>query len=313
MRYAKLITGVVTALLMNACTVGGGANCDPVCDGTSVSRFLGTVAVYAGSDKTVTEGDTVGLPGDAAHSLGLPLNYSWTQISGPTVTIISQNSTYGGVGRFVAPAVIETTSLTFRLSAIGSDGATSEDFVNIFVEPTSSSALCLQAPLFATSYAWTNSGCTTASADIAGDSRVATVYRQGEAEPNEPLQSANPLTFPMRIATERTAADGAGSVSGVANDSVDFYVFTPPETGSYEIYLCNDPLVCLRGTKTEKWFLTLRNQSLEEIAGTTGGVLEEQFVSAVLEAGLPYYVGVHVWDATTTSWDYNLTILSAPD
>jgi hypothetical protein len=178
------------------------------------------------------------------------------------------------------------------------------------VEPTSASALCLQAPLFAISYAWTNNGCTTDSTDIAGDSRIATVYRQGEAEPNDSLQSANPLTFPTRAATERIATDIAGSISGVDNDNDDFFVFTPPETGIYEVYLCNDPLVCVRGTKTEKWFLSLSDQNFEVIAGTIGGALQEQAVSLELQAGLPYYVGIHVWDASTTSWEYNLTILS---
>ena len=94
------------------------------------------------------------------------------------------------------------------------------------------------------------------------------------------------------------------------NDNDDFFIFTPPETGIYEIFLCNDPLVCIRGTVTEKWFLSLSDQNLDVIAGTIGSVIEEQVLAVQLEAGVPYYVGIHVWDAATTSWDYNLTILS---
>lgn len=190
------------------------------------------------------------------------------------------------------------------------DGTTNEDSVIILVEPTSASALCLQAPLFATSYVWANSGCTTGSADISGDTRIATVYRQGEIEPNDQLQLGSALIFPLPVAMERMATNGAGAVNGANNDVDDFFVFTPPETGTYEVFLCNDPLICVRGTKTEKWFLTLRNQGLEVIAETIGGVLQDQKVSLELQAGLPYYVGVHVWDTTATSWDYNLTILS---
>jgi hypothetical protein len=124
------------------------------------------------------------------------------------------------------------------------------------------------------------------------------------------MQLANPLTFPMPVGTERTATDVAGFVSGDGNDLDDFFVFTPPEAGIYEVYLCNDPLVCIRGTVTNEWFLSLSDQNLDVFASTIGGDLEEQVLNVQLEAGLPYYVGIHVGDAATTSWDYNLTILS---
>ena len=114
----------------------------------------------------------------------------------------------------------------------------------------------------------------------------------------------------MRIATERMATDVAGSVSGVDNDNDDFFIFTPPETGIYQVYLCNDPLVCIRGTITENWFLSISDQNLRKIKGTLVGDVVEQFINTTLDAGVPYYVGVHVRDAATTSWDYNLTILS---
>ena len=318
MKYSRIIAGMANVLLLSAC--GGGGSGDslitipPLCLFPPCSQTPpppATVTAYAGTDQTVTEGDSVRISGSADHSRSSALTFEWSQMSGPGVTLsLGPRFTVGLGASFVAPAVTIPTSLTFRLRATGSDGVTNVDSVTILLEPTSASALCLQAPLFETSYAWTNSGCTTDSTDIPGDSRIATVYRQGEAEPNNSLQLANPLTFPMPITTERMATDVAGFVSGVDNDNDDFFVFTPLETGTYQVYLCNDPLVCIRGTVTEKWFLSLSDQNLDVFAGTSAGLLEEQVVTAQLEAGLPYYIGVHVWDAATTSWDYNLTILS---
>ncbi len=314
MRYSNIIAGLAAAMILNACGGGGPSlSIPPLCFNPPCNQPppQATVTAFAGSNQTVTDGDSVQLAGSGNHSNSFALTFEWSQSSGPAVTLsLGAPLSVGLSARFVAPPVAIATTLTFRFRATGSDGVTNVDTVDILVEPTSVTALCLQAPLFAISYAWTNSGCTTDSADIAGDSRIATVFRQGEAEPNDSLQSANPLTFPMRIATERVATDVAGSVSGVDNDNDDFFLFTPPETGIYQVYLCNDPLVCIRGTVTEKWFLSLSDQNLVVFAGTTAGLMEEQVVTVQLDAGLPYYVGIHVWDAATTSWDYNLTILS---
>ncbi len=315
MKCSINISGMVAALMLSACSGGnsGSQDCWLLCfQGPAEPPPPGTVTVYASSDSPVTEGDTVWLSGDAVHSRHRGVSYSWNQTSGPSVTIANDYSIIGTYARFVAPAVTTVTTLTFRLRAFGDDGATNSVLVDVLVQPTSASALCLQAPLFAISYAWANADCTTNSADIDDDSRIATVYRQGEAEPNDSMQSANPLTFSTRIATERIATDVAGSISGVDNDNDDFFVFTPPETGTYEVYVCNDPLVCIRGTKTDKWFLSLSDQNFEVIAGTTAA-LSEQVMSQVLQAGLPYYVGIHVWEADMPSWDYNLTIISRSD
>ncbi len=308
MKYSNIVTGIVTALLLSACG-GSGSDCgfDAFCLRGVVPI---TFTVDAGPDQNVIAGDMVELAGSADHSHSL-LVFQWSQLSGPTVSLIAPGF---AITSFKAPAVSNTTSLSFRFTATTVSTAipvsSKSDDVTIVVEPTSASALCLQAPLFATNYAWANSGCTTDSADIVGDSHIATVYRQGEAEPNDSPQSASPLTFPMRIATERTATDVAGSISAVDSDLDDFVVFTPPETGAYEIYLCNDPLVCMRGTLTSTWFLSLSDQNLDVIAGTIGGQVVEQVVRVELEAGLPYYVGIHVWDSSSTTWEYNLTIIS---
>lgn len=314
MTISRIIAAIATLLILSACDTGpSGPVLDlcmlPPCD--QPPPPAATVNAYAGSDQAVTEGDTVLIFGSGDHSRSAALTFEWNQMGSPRVTLILEpQSSIGRGASFVAPAVNTATTLTFRIRATGSDGVTNVDTVDILVQPTSASALCLNAPLFAISYAWTDNGCTTDSADISGDSRIATVFRHGEAEPNDSMQAANPLTFPTRIATEEIATNAAGSISGTDNDHDDFFIFTPPEPGTYQIYLCNDPLVCTRGTVTGDWFLSLSDQDQNVIGGTNGLVVEEQVVTAQLEAGLSYYVGVHVWDAATATWDYNLTILS---
>jgi hypothetical protein len=159
-----------------------------------------------------------------------------------------------------------------------------------------------------------SNGCTTDSAEVTGDSRVATLYRQGEAEPNDSLQAANPMLFPAQISTERVAADIDGSIHSANGDSADYYVFTPPKSGSYHVYLCNDPLACQRGTVTDEQTLVVYDQDFTVLAEVENfmpwRVLVEQSISLPLGAGLPYYVSVVSQNPTSNSWEYNLTVIS---
>ena len=311
MKFPKNTVSLIIGLLLTACGGGGSEGLVPDCMFCFPAAPPATVTVDAGPDRSVTGGDTVELAGSAVHSRNWTLDRSWSQLTGPPVTIFGSGFVYA---EFVAPPVSDVTALTFRFTAttitVDIPKISGYDDVTIYVEPTSASALCLQAPMFAISYAWSNNGCTTDSADIAGDSRIATVYRQGEAEPNDSSQMANPLTFPLPVADERVATDVDGLVSGVGSDYDDFFVFTPSETGLYAIYLCNDPLICTRGTATKDWFLSLSDQDFVAIAGTNGGKVESQRLTVELQAGLPYYVGVHVWHVASRPFEYNLTVIS---
>ena len=301
-RNKMILVGL--AIMMTACGGGGGGASERVCTLLGCSGSM-KISVSAGSDQRVVDGDTVELLGVTSYSF-TGVSYKWQQLSGPSVTIFGSTL---ATASFEAPSVGTTTTLTFRLTIKSQNGKKSSDDVTVVVEPTSATAMCLQAPLYATSYAWTDSGCTTNSADIAGDSRVATLYRQSEAEPNSSLQAANSLIFPAQVATESQAADVAGSVHSAGGDSRDFFVFTPPSSGDYHVFLCNDPLACMRGTVSEDWYLELYDQDFNVIAYTKPGVLTEQKVVLRLDAGLPYYAGVIGRNATLRNWQYNLTIV----
>jgi len=301
MSTRALTTLIGLVFMMTACDGGGASErvCAIVLGCSSVKIF-----VSAGLDQSAIDGDTVELKG-ATNSLS-QLRYEWQQLSGPAVTILGSTLE---TARLVAPSVITATTLTFRFTIKSQNGKKSSDDVAVVVEPTNSTALCLQAPLYAVSYAWTNSGCTTDSADIAGDSRVATLYRQGEAEPNDTLQTSNSLFFPIQIAMESPAAGVEGSVYGAGGDGSDFFVFTPPSLGGYYIYLCNDPLACTRGTVSEDWHLEFYDQNFKLFARTIPGKLAEQKLALWLEAGLPYYIGIIGQNVTSEFWPYSLTII----
>lgn len=322
MKYAIFFAGIVSALILAGCKTNGTgtAHCSvrdgvAVCTPGAINRSSppATLTVDAGNDKTVTDGDSVTLSGNASRSKISVLTHLWSQLSGPTVTLArvgSYDSQFPAAARFVAPSGQDTELLVFQYKVTGNDGVTNKDTVAITVEPTSASALCLEAPLFATSYAWANGACTINSTNIVGDSRIATVYRQSESESNDSLNSANPLNFPMPNADERFGTSVSGSVNGLGGDLDDFYVFTVPETGMYSVYLCNDPLICIRGTVAVDWYFFLSDQDFRVLDGTTPNTRHEMDVTTELEAGLPYYVGVHVAEANSPNWDYNLTILS---
>ena len=301
-RNTMILIGL--AIMMTACGGGGGnGNGNRVCFYTGCAKLPINAGVVVRPGKHVVGGDAVVLEGVTFATSSM--SYKWKQLSGPSVAI--SDSTLATV-RFKAPSVATTSALTFRFTAKTPSRKDSAD-VTIVVEPTSASALCLQAPLNLTSYAWTNSACTTNSADIVGDTRVTTLYRQSEAEPNGSVEAANSLIFPTPVSTEPPAADVIGSVDNALGDGSDFFVFTPPSSGDYHVYLCNDPLACMRGTVSEDWYLELYDQDLTVIARTIPGRLTEQKVMLRLNAGLPYYVGVIGWTASSEYWQYNLTII----
>jgi subtilisin family serine protease len=90
----------------------------------------------AGSDRTVDAGSTVQLDGSGStDSTGSsPLAYSWTQTSGPSVSLSSSSSSNP---TFTAPKPSAITNLVFKLEVTNNEGVISEpDSVTITVNPT---------------------------------------------------------------------------------------------------------------------------------------------------------------------------------
>ena len=109
-----------------------------VSDGTSTTIDTVTIDVNrdndapsadAGPNQTVNEHDAVTLGATASDPEGQGLTYTWTQISGPAVTIVNANA---ASPNFTAPEGLTNTTLVFQCSV--SDGTnTTVDTVNVTV------------------------------------------------------------------------------------------------------------------------------------------------------------------------------------
>lgn len=96
----------------------GPANVSPVAD--------------AGPDTSVTRRTTITLDGTASHDPdGSIVDYSWTQMTGPAVTLVPTASP--GVVTFEAPNVTIATELVFQLTVTDDRGATATDQVVVTV------------------------------------------------------------------------------------------------------------------------------------------------------------------------------------
>ena len=89
-------------------------------------------AANAGPDLTVTTGDSVLINGSGSDTDGVVTAYSWSQISGPSVSLINANTATVG---FTAPVVTATATIVLRLTVTDDQGATGFDNVNVVVNP----------------------------------------------------------------------------------------------------------------------------------------------------------------------------------
>jgi Ca2+-binding RTX toxin-like protein len=86
-------------------------------------------SVDAGMNQSVEEGATVSLAATASDPEGQGLSYTWTQTSGPAVTLSGAD---GATPTFTAPDMAANTTLTFQVAV--SDGTnTTYDTVNVLV------------------------------------------------------------------------------------------------------------------------------------------------------------------------------------
>lgn len=84
----------------------------------------------AGADITVSEGDLVELMGSGTDSDGTISSYSWSQVSGTSITLSSTNT---AATSFTAPATNSSLQITLRLTVTDDDGASDSDDVVITV------------------------------------------------------------------------------------------------------------------------------------------------------------------------------------
>jgi len=127
-----------------------------------------------------------------------------------------------------------------------------------------------------------------------------------EYEPNNTLDNANPVNFRSAAADEHIGIDITGAVTQ-ADDVADFFIFTPPRTGQFLMYLCAD--TCTESLQSDEIYLMVYDQSQTTLTSTPVGAVETQRLSVDLVAGLAYYVEVNGYNTGTTTTDYKLVII----
>lgn len=121
-------------------------------------------------------------------------------------------------------------------------------------------------------------------------------YQVGEYEPNTSLNNANP------IALNSASVAVAGSLA-FANDAVDNFIFTPTQSGNYNVYLCAE--TCDQALEAGNLGLMILDQSQTTIAATPLGAAGDKTLAVKLDAGVAYYTEVSTLGANA---NYRLAI-----
>ena len=139
-------------------------------------------------------------------------------------------------------------------------------------------------------------------------SNIVKMAFHAEYEPNNTLDNANPFGFRSATADEHIGMEISGSLEH-DTDATDFFIFTPPRSGHFLVYLCAD--TCVETLHSDEVYLMVYDQSQSTLAGTAVGAFEAQSLGVDLVAGLAYYVEVNGYNANAgpTKKDYKLVII----
>lgn len=127
-----------------------------------------------------------------------------------------------------------------------------------------------------------------------------------EYEPNSTLDNANPVGFRSAAPDEHIGMDITGAVNS-ADDRADSFIFTPPRSGHFLVYLCAD--TCTESLQTDRVYLMVYDQSQSTVASTPVGSVEIQHLGVDLVAGLAYYVEVNGYNTGSATEDYTLIVI----
>lgn len=98
----------------------------------------------------------------------------------------------------------------------------------------------------------------------------------------------------------------AGTITG-DSDVTDQFVFTPPQSGRYGVYLCDGS--CDQVLESAVLNIMVFDQSQTTITATPLGTQSEQGVTVNMDAGLAYYVAVSGYNLNLSTSSYQLAIV----
>jgi hypothetical protein len=139
-----------------------------------------------------------------------------------------------------------------------------------------------------------------------GESRTANIAQYAEYEPNGTLETANPLAFPTVSGDIVPGIKVTGSVQE-ASDSSDYFVLTPNQSGFYLIYLCEE--VCTEQPTDDMVSISVIDQFGQVIVENPLFQESTKFLTAELDAGLPYYIEVIGFNTGEEAYPYELVII----
>ena len=139
-----------------------------------------------------------------------------------------------------------------------------------------------------------------------GSSRSASIAKYAEYEPNDLLENANPVAFPIVSGDTVPGIKITGAVRDVSDES-DYFVLSPNQTGLYAIYLCAD--TCTEHPTDSMVAIRVIDQFGTVIAGNPLYEESTKIVTAGLDAGLPYYVQIFGFDTQEQEYQYTLVII----
>lgn len=151
-----------------------------------------------------------------------------------------------------------------------------------------------------------NTGGSDAGGTQTGSSRSANIARYAEYEPNNVLENANPVNFPVVSGDTVPGIEITGSVWDVSDES-DYFIMSPNQSGSYAIYLCAD--TCTEHPTDSMVAIRVIDQFGTVIAENPLYEESTKFLIADLYAGMPYYVQVFGFDTQQQEYQYKLVII----
>lgn len=160
-------------------------------------------------------------------------------------------------------------------------------------------------------YSGGGSGSNTSGGDdsggtTTGSSRSANIARYAEYEPNNVLENANPVAFPIVSGETVPGIEITGAVRDVSDES-DYFILSPNQSGLYAIYLCANS--CTEHPTDSMVVIRVIDQFGTVIAGNPLYEESTKIFTAALDAGIPYYVQIFGFDTQGDEYPYKLVII----